>query len=599
MTLLLATALAQTTGGTAPPTSGQLYRPTVDGTHTLWTDDSGRAPDGAFLARAFAHYARDPVIYLQDGGDATRIVGDLFQLSLIGAYTRGPVRIGVDVPVFLRSIGDAGGESGLGDVAMDVKVTALDRAEAAVGLGVAGRATLPTATVQTALGYGGFAWELGAIVDKEVDRLLVAGNLGVKGVPRVDLENFDWRNQLVARVGGGYALTDRAGISLDVAGHVNLTDLTSDATPVEALVGGWGRVDDTVIRGGVGGGLTTGFGAPALRLVLGVGYEPPVVKDLDADGIVDRDDACPEVPEDADGFRDDDGCPEPTSVVLSATDPSGSPIPTASFRVVEADRSVSGVAPEVPLTGGTYTVEVSADGFDALAPQTLEVPDAERHAATWTLVKTIVPAKLTVDVHDPEGRPIAGATWTVKDVQGSHGAGSSASLMPGAYEVRAEAVGWRPATRRVALADAGVDRVVLQLQPAKVEITKERIDIKESVFFETGKAVIKPESFGLLDEVAQTILEHPELTRIRIEGHTDSRGSASSNLTLSRNRAASVRDYLMGKGVDAGRLESEGYGEGRPIAKGENEAAWSKNRRVDFFVVERSDATLPPGDAGE
>ena len=77
---------------------------------------------------------------------------------------------------------------------------------------------------------------------------------------------------------------------------------------------------------------------------------------------------------------------------------------------------------------------------------------------------------------------------------------------------------------------------------------------------------------------------HPEAKLVHIEGHTDSRGSASANLDLSTRRAAAVRQYLIDKGVEPARLDSKGYGETRPLILEENEAAWSKNRRVDFFV---------------
>ena len=88
------------------------------------------------------------------------------------------------------------------------------------------------------------------------------------------------------------------------------------------------------------------------------------------------------------------------------------------------------------------------------------------------------------------------------------------------------------------------------------------------------------------------LLDHPELTRIRIEGNTDSRGSASDNLKLSQGRADAVKNYLIAKGVVADRLESIGYGESKPIVKEKTAADQAKNRRVDFFVVGRSDTEV-------
>ena len=131
--------------------------------------------------------------------------------------------------------------------------------------------------------------------------------------------------------------------------------------------------------------------------------------------------------------------------------------------------------------------------------------------------------------------------------------------------------------------------VQVVLVPAKVEISAERIDIQDSVYFEVNKDIIKSESFELLDEVAETLIAHPELVLIRIEGHTDSRGAADANKDLSQRRAESVRTYLVSKGVESERLEAVGYGEEKPLEPGSSQAAYAKNRRVDFFVAERSD----------
>ena len=139
------------------------------------------------------------------------------------------------------------------------------------------------------------------------------------------------------------------------------------------------------------------------------------------------------------------------------------------------------------------------------------------------------------------------------------------------------------------MTEDGEATLVLTLLPSKVELKAERIDIKDSVYFETAKAVIKEESFELLNEVAQILIDHPELLLIRIEGHTDSRGNNAYNKDLSQRRADSVRTYLIEKGVAEDRLQSVGYGEEKPLVKEENAAAWEKNRRVDFFVEKRSD----------
>jgi OOP family OmpA-OmpF porin len=75
--------------------------------------------------------------------------------------------------------------------------------------------------------------------------------------------------------------------------------------------------------------------------------------------------------------------------------------------------------------------------------------------------------------------------------------------------------------------------------------------------------------------------------KIRVEGHTDSRGSDSYNQNLSEERAASVRQYLIGRGVSASRIQSKGFGEQRPIEDNTTKAGRAANRRVEIHITER------------
>ena len=88
---------------------------------------------------------------------------------------------------------------------------------------------------------------------------------------------------------------------------------------------------------------------------------------------------------------------------------------------------------------------------------------------------------------------------------------------------------------------------------------------------------------GNLDKMAD-ILQKYEDTEIKIEGHTDSKGTDSYNMTLSKNRAKSVSDYLASKGVARNRLQTEGYGETRPVDTNDTDAGRGKNRRVEVAV---------------
>ena len=109
--------------------------------------------------------------------------------------------------------------------------------------------------------------------------------------------------------------------------------------------------------------------------------------------------------------------------------------------------------------------------------------------------------------------------------------------------------------------------------------------VLNNVFFETSKWELKPESMIELDRLVVLLKNNPE-KKIEIGGHTDNVGSDEANLTLSNNRAQSVVDYLVKKGIAVNRLTAKGYGETVPIATNDTEIGRSKNRRTEFRVIE-------------
>ena len=118
----------------------------------------------------------------------------------------------------------------------------------------------------------------------------------------------------------------------------------------------------------------------------------------------------------------------------------------------------------------------------------------------------------------------------------------------------------------------------------RIQVTEKRIELKEKVFFKTGKADILPVSFPLLEEIAQALRDHPAI-RVRIEGHTDSVGNDRTNLRLSQARAESVRRFLISRGVEANRLVAVGRGEEAPLDDNSTEAGRAVNRRVEFHIL--------------
>lgn len=134
-------------------------------------------------------------------------------------------------------------------------------------------------------------------------------------------------------------------------------------------------------------------------------------------------------------------------------------------------------------------------------------------------------------------------------------------------------------------------------EPERVEVKREKIQVNEKIHFEFDSAKIREESHNLVDEIATVINEHPEIVRLRVEGHTDPRGTREYNLDLSKRRAQSVMDYLVEQGdVDPERLEMEGYGFDEPIASNDTEEGMAKNRRVEFTILERDQSKAPPAE---
>ncbi len=116
-----------------------------------------------------------------------------------------------------------------------------------------------------------------------------------------------------------------------------------------------------------------------------------------------------------------------------------------------------------------------------------------------------------------------------------------------------------------------------------------QVRITEQVKFKTGSAVLLPESDPVLIAVALLLKDHPEITKIRVEGHTDNRGAAALNKKLSNERASAVAKWLAGRGVDKKRLVSKGFGLEKPLDSNETEEGRQNNRRVEFHI----EATTP------
>jgi outer membrane protein OmpA-like peptidoglycan-associated protein len=261
----------------------------------------------------------------------------------------------------------------------------------------------------------------------------------------------------------------------------------------------------------------------------------PAPDDRDRDGILDPSDACPDQPEDHDGIDDLDGCPEDQDTDGDAFADS------IDLCVAEAE---------------------DVDGY-------LDTDGCPDHDNDADLVAD-VSDKCPLAPEDPDGFEDAdGCPDEDNDLDGF---ADKADQCPNEVGIEAE---------------RGCPRVYKD-----VEVTDSKVVIKQQVHFETNKAKIKPESFDLLDTVAQALRDFPNI-RVEVQGHTDSVGPDKKNLKLSQQRSDSVREYLIGRGIEPYRMTAQGYGESRPIESNTTASGRAANRRVEFRRTDESSRNPP------
>jgi outer membrane protein OmpA-like peptidoglycan-associated protein len=308
-----------------------------------------------------------------------------------------------------------------------------------------------------------------------------------------------------------------------------------------------------------------GMMSMAHRMFLGFAYEPSI-GDRDRDGIKDDVDQCPTNPEDKDDYLDSDGCPEPDNDLdgipdyrdkcpLVPEDLDGSEDRDGCPERDAEDRDGDGIpdnrdrCPDNPE---------DLDGFEDADG----CPDPDNDQDGILDVNDNCP-------DDPEDMDGYQDTDGCPDPDND---GDRILDINDRCPDNAEVYNGKDDD------DGCPDQGDVILQGDSIQILKK-------VYFEYDSANIKNVSYDILDAVAQTIINNPQINLVEVAGHADENGSADYNLKLTTDRAASVMRYLLGKGVPEKALTSMGYGEYCPIEEGRGEAVWEKNRRVEFKVL--------------
>jgi outer membrane protein OmpA-like peptidoglycan-associated protein len=263
----------------------------------------------------------------------------------------------------------------------------------------------------------------------------------------------------------------------------------------------------------------------------------PEPGDRDGDGYKDPEDACPDEPENFNGFKDEDGCPDDPD-----TDGDGLTDSVDSCVLEPEDRD-------------QYLDEDGCPDIDNDLDTILDKDD-----------------KCPNDPEDPDG---------YEDEDGCPDLDNDKDTVPDLKDQCPNEIG---STTKEPLG--------CPTKPALVVVTDCEVKITQQIHFEYNKATIRRESYPVLDAVVEVLQKNPDI-KIEVQGHTDNRGSAAYNKKLSDRRAGSVMKYLVSHGVEAGRLTSRGYGFDRPLVPNTSPQNMALNRRVQFVRTEGTKAGCP------
>jgi outer membrane protein OmpA-like peptidoglycan-associated protein len=499
-----------------------------------------------------ADYAYKPLVLYDASGDEKQalIKHQLFAHLGGSLVLWDRLRLGASLPVALVVDGSSGSVNGVtfapsngahvGDlrVSADVRLVGAYRDPASLAIGAS--VWLPTGSRDAYTGDGTVRFQPHALLAGEIGPFAYAAKAAFNlRTQSGDYAGQQFGNELAWGLAAGLRLADEKlliGPELYGSTFVKGDAFTKQGTPTEIILGGHYTAGDVRFGLGAGPGLTRGFGSPEVRILGSFEWTPGIEKapppppaDRDGDGILDKDDACPDEP----GVESDDpkknGCP--------VRDRDGDTI----LDDVDACPDEKGVKSDDPEKNGCPIHDRDQDG---ILDDVDACPDEKGEASDDPKKNGCPPPKDTDGdgIVDPE---------------------DACPTDPGPRSEDPKKNGC-PAAR----------------------IEKGQIRILEQVQFKTGSDVILPASDGILQAVLTIFKEHAEITKVGVEGHTDNKGTAGYNKTLSKKRAASVANWLKAHGIEPKRLESAGFGFERPLDSNDTEEGRQANRRVEFHIQE-------------
>lgn len=543
------------------------------------------------LGAVFDYAYKPLVVYNLDGSERSAVVRHQLFAHLGGSLVLADrLRLGLNLPIALYQDGEttlvngetlkSADKAAIGDLrlAADLRLVGEKTDPFTLAFGV--RGWLPTGVRSQFTGDGSARVAPQVMAAGDLGLLTYAARLALVYRARDDAyAGSELGSEVLGSLGAGIKSKDgRLVIGPEVFASSVFTGtdtfFKTRATPAEWIFGlHYNVTDDLRVGAGIGGGLTRGYGAPQLRGLFALEWAPAFEKpDRDHDGIPDEEDACPDVP----GVRDPDpkknGCP-----------PAAAPSDRDGDGILDSEDAcplVPGIRTNDPETNGCP--DRDGDG----------IPDHQDACPDVKGVKTNDP-RTNGCPPDRDGDGIPDAEDACPDV-------------PGVKDPDPKKNGCPPDTDGDGIVDTEDACPKLPGPPNKdpkkhgcplVVVTEKEIKINEQVKFKFDSAELLKESDTILDAVRKVLEDHPEIVKVRVEGHTDNVGNADYNKKLSGRRAESVMKWMTSHGVDKKRLTSQGYGKDEPIDTNDTEAGRANNRRVAFTILERDDTKKKAGTA--
>lgn len=247
--------------------------------------------------------------------------------------------------------------------------------------------------------------------------------------------------------------------------------------------------------------------------------------------------------------------------------------------------------------GSSYDLKVTADRYEAV-PEKLDLTTVEEYEEI-TLDLYVAEEKMALItgkiIDKKTGKPVANVKNAKVIVEGFTSSVATIDTLQATYEVKlpfgntytisAAAHNYYPLYESVDTRQTQGDvKIYKDLIIVPIEVGQSiRLN---NIFFDPAKATLKSESFVELDRVAEFFANNPEI-KVEIAGHTDNVGTVPGNLKLSQNRAQTVADYIIKKGIPKNRIVAKGYGLGKPIVSNATKEGKAKNRRVEFTILDK------------